>query len=1572
MSTTITHARIGSAILAAVLAVQPLMAQAANRATQPATPNAGFTISVNTFADEWSTDTATQAQSKCSLREALQATGSASLGNQGCGAPSISNFSDYTINMPAGTYVLTRPEQMPNTGKNIFIDGKGGVTIDGGSKSGRIDGIFIVAAGDFILNKLKLQYGQRPFGGAIWIKGGDATVRVTEVEFYRNLSDNGSGNGDGGAVAVDVGNFYCVKSKFIENTARNAGGAVSSGGAQVLMDRCEFIRNHAGLNGGAYAGYAGSEVTHPILRDVIFRENWVYQLTVPATWPGQYAYTDDSSGGGALYNKGYMELERVQFIKNYTDRSKGGGAIYNQGELRMLDVAITDSKAKAGGPVPATFGGAILNDSTMIARRVSIHYNEATRAGGIMNRLSGTLYFVNSTMAENLAKSGGGLSNGYSFQLNGQQVSQDGGTVHLYHATLVRANDDKAESVSIENIGNGYIYMANSVTDSLCTGTINSHGGNVFKTFCNRVSTDINVDLTQTDVVVENVGDIGLQGLADNGGAPLSEAEFLSVKLDGNSPAVDLGRDAYCTDPALVPLFLMDKDQLQGARLQGQHCDSGAVEVGSLPPQFDSDQPEGAGFHFPLTVFGKVWESSQTLRIENKGGGLIQWEVQIENSVGGVFSLVGDQTSGGLGRNQSTTLTFKCQPQSIGWADGMILIKTDLPSKKEIRYPVSCKMITNPEAPSTYRSQPPGPISTGKATPNGATDVQLRIGNQGANPMGATISWKDAVADTIKFTAAPGMQVMRSELAKPSTAFADYTIPPSGTLALDITCTPPAPGLYANTLQIQTDDPDDPLLEYNVSCEGISPPDPEPINNGVVHTESPTRRVMGMALSPDDKQLLAGHWDDANLAIYSISDPALGNLSYQGLFSATGMSTITGIRYSSDGKQVYYSSNGGDGVVVANRATNGALSLSQVITTGTPLLCGINPLKFCPINAMNGARSLDISSDDMNVYVTGANDGTLTVLNRNAGTGKLSVGQVFTAMLDGSAIMTNPFGVRVSPDGGNVYVAAQGGDAVIAFKRNPNDGSLRYLMHVADETNGATGLNGATEIALSPDGKFLYATSTIDDAVQIFARNPSDGYLTPTEVVAMGNNPYHIITSHDPDGSRVIVAEWLSDTIKVFNRDRVTGMLTPLADQVTLTKDGPVYLVSTPDDLHIYAALFDGVGVQHMRSLKHTPVVQSLSPASVPAGSADFTLTINGSRFYSTSVVMWNGAPLATTFVDDRQLQAQVPAANVAAAGSVAMFVRTPPSGGGDSNTVNLSIQAPNAVPIPSVESLSPSEATFGGEPLNVVINGAGFIPTSKAFLNGAAVDTTYINPNMLLVQLSASEVGAAGPLAITVSNDGAVVANTFAVAKANANTSFAARFAVAAPGAAALPSVSQFQPGSIRAGSGEQWLTVVGANFSTAAGAATVAKWNGAVRETVVLDENKLQMHLSADDVLNASQNDVTAYTPGVGESTPLSFGVLAAGQNPIAQISTVQVQLDPAPQLVIAGSDFVDGAVVRFNGAVRGNTQLNDAVLIATMSMADLSGGGVVQVTNPGTGASKSVVVAPTRFVFLPMQMK
>src|SRR5204863_22557 len=79
------------------------------------------------------------------------------------------------------------------------------------------------------------------------------------------------------------------------------------------------------------------------------------------------------------------------------------------------------------------------------------------------------------------------------------------------------------------------------------------------------------------------------------------------------------------------------------------------------------------------------------------------------------------------------------------------------------------------------------------------------------------------------------------------------------------------------------------------------------------------------------------------------------------------------------------------------------------------------------------------------------------------------------------------------------------------------------------------------------------------------------------------------------------------------------------------------------------------------------PSVLSLSPSSATAGDPAFTMTVNGSGFVNTSVVRWNGAPRTTTFVSGMQLQASIPASDVAAAGTVQVSGLTPAPGRGTS-----------------------------------------------------------------------------------------------------------------------------------------------------------------------------------------------------------------------------------------------------------------------------------------------------------------
>jgi hypothetical protein len=130
-------------------------------------------------------------------------------------------------------------------------------------------------------------------------------------------------------------------------------------------------------------------------------------------------------------------------------------------------------------------------------------------------------------------------------------------------------------------------------------------------------------------------------------------------------------------------------------------------------------------------------------------------------------------------------------------------------------------------------------------------------------------------------------------------------------------------------------------------------------------------------------------------------------------------------------------------------------------------------------------------------------------------------------------------------------------------------------------------------------------------------------------------------------------------------------------------------------------------------------VNQPLVPLAAAPGGAGFTLTVNGTGFVSGSVVKWNGAALATTFVNSGQLTATVPAANVATAGTVSVTAFSPTPGGGISNA--LFSQVTDATP--SVQ-VSRTDLATGGSPF--------FSGLTEADLNGDGKVDLIVVQNML------------------------------------------------------------------------------------------------------------------------------------------------------------------------------------------------------------------------------------------------
>ena len=86
------------------------------------------------------------------------------------------------------------------------------------------------------------------------------------------------------------------------------------------------------------------------------------------------------------------------------------------------------------------------------------------------------------------------------------------------------------------------------------------------------------------------------------------------------------------------------------------------------------------------------------------------------------------------------------------------------------------------------------------------------------------------------------------------------------------------------------------------------------------------------------------------------------------------------------------------------------------------------------------------------------------------------------------------------------------------------------------------------------------------------------------------------------------------------------------------------------------------------------PAISSLNPQAVPAGSPSVTVTLNGTGFVPGSIVQWNGSARATTFVSSGQLQATIPASDLADPASVLVTVLNAPADGGLSASIPFTV----------------------------------------------------------------------------------------------------------------------------------------------------------------------------------------------------------------------------------------------------------------------------------------------------------
>lgn len=304
---------------------------------------------------------------------------------------------------------------------------------------------------------------------------------------------------------------------------------------------------------------------------------------------------------------------------------------------------------------------------------------------------------------------------------------------------------------------------------------------------------------------------------------------------------------------------------------------------------------------------------------------------------------------------------------------------------------------------------------------------------------------------------------------------------------------------------------------------------------------------------------------------------------------AAGLAGAQAVAVSPDGDNVYVAGEGGVTALARNSVT-GALHPARSPATSACIAAAAGSPCAAEDEALSGADALAISPDGRFVYVGASNAATVSAFARVRGGALVPVAQsdhgyfgcvAGTPLAGGSppgcgaqvSALNGVAALAISPNGRYLYAVsyglAPGQDSIVTLRRDPASGGLRPLAKAGDcwqslpgsGCPAIAGLEGATAIAISPDGRFLYVASEVSGAVRGFLRNRSTGALTPLYglggCISSGNTPEKDVSCPvtvpqlggarsivlSPDGRELYVAAFDPGAVVVLGRNPRSGRL---------------------------------------------------------------------------------------------------------------------------------------------------------------------------------------------------------------------------------------------------------------------------------------------------------------------------------------------------------------------------------------------------------------------------------------------
>ncbi|KPI11550.1 Lactonase, 7-bladed beta propeller [Actinobacteria bacterium OK074] len=207
----------------------------------------------------------------------------------------------------------------------------------------------------------------------------------------------------------------------------------------------------------------------------------------------------------------------------------------------------------------------------------------------------------------------------------------------------------------------------------------------------------------------------------------------------------------------------------------------------------------------------------------------------------------------------------------------------------------------------------------------------------------------------------------------------------------------------------------------------------------------------------------------------------------------------------------------------------GAAPLSVVTDTGS----GPNPRQLGP-----HPHHVVVTPDGRHVLVADFGADRVFAHGFDRATGTLSAGSSSYATAPGSG----PRRLVFHPDGRTVYLLNELTADLQTLQWRPRSGELTSRQLITTNAPGHTGTTSAAELALSRDGRFVYASNRGENSLVVLAVDARTRLLTVVQRIPCGGTTPWSFTVHR-SGRWLFVANEASGTVDLFGIDRRSGQL---------------------------------------------------------------------------------------------------------------------------------------------------------------------------------------------------------------------------------------------------------------------------------------------------------------------------------------------------------------------------------------------------------------------------------------------